>query len=274
MRSAKNPPRRLALASFAAAAIGAAAVTLLAIPRSGAAAGPANGPVVVELFTSQGCSSCPPADHLLTKLGDDPRFAGRVLPLSFHVDYWNYIGWQDPFSSPRWSARQNDYARAFRSSHIYTPQLVVNGRTECVGSEEGKVTSQIEAALGSAPAGEVKLTLAPQSAGPVKVEVDARIARAGARHGLDVLVALYQTGLETPVRAGENARRTLRNDYVVRRLEKAFTLPAAPGSQHAGEVTLPVDPAWNRGALGVVAFLQDPVTLEIQGAASQRLTAR
>ncbi len=267
MRHPQNLSRLAPLASLAALSL----VALLAAPRGGRAAAPANGPVVVELFTSQGCSSCPPADRLLTRLGEDPRFAGRVLPLSFHVDYWNYIGWQDPFSSARWSARQNEYAHAFRSDRIYTPQVVVNGRTECVGSEEGAVVSRISAALGQAPAGEVKLTVAPQGGGPVKVGVDARIARAGARHGLDVLVALYQTGLDTPVKAGENASRVLHNDYVVRRLEKAFTVPAAPGSERSGEVTLPVDPSWNRNALGVVAFLQDPVTREIEGAAAQKL---
>jgi len=252
------------------------ALALLAAPHGARAADPSNSlakaPVVVELFTSQGCSSCPPADRLLTRLGNDPRFAGRVIPLAFHVDYWNYIGWQDPFSSPRWSARQNEYAHAFRSSRIYTPQLVVNGSSECVGSEEREVVSRITAALAKPPAGEVKLTVGPQGSGPVKVAVAARVAGAGSRHGLDILVALYQTGLDTPVRAGENASRTLHNDYVVRRLEKAFTL--APGAERSGEVTLAVDPAWNRQALGVAAFLQDPVTLEIRGAAVQGLAAR
>jgi hypothetical protein len=274
----RTPRDLMPAAAWTLAAAALAAVVLLAAPGVRAAA-PANGPVVVELFTSQGCSSCPPADRLLSKLGADPRFAGKVLPLSFHVDYWNSIGWKDPFSSPRWSARQNDYARAFRSDRVYTPQLVVNGASECVGNEEGTVLARISAALAKAPAGEVRLTVAPPAAGsiatgPIKVGVDAQVDRAGSRHPLDVLVALYQIGLDTQVRAGENASRTLHNDYVVRRLEKAFTLPAATGSRHAGEVTLPVDPAWNRGALGVVAFLQDPVTLEIEGAAAQKLAAR
>jgi len=271
-------PRAIALIAAAAVLAAVALAVLVAAPSRVRAAAPANGPVVVELFTSQGCSSCPPADRLLSKLGSDPRFAGKVLPLSFHVDYWNYIGWQDPFSSPRWSARQNDYARAFRSDRIYTPQAVVNGTSECVGNDERAVLSRISAALEKAPAGEVRLTVAPAASdsihGPVAVGVDARIARPGARRALDVWVALYQTGLDTPVRAGENASRTLHNDYVVRRLEKAFTLPSAPGSQHAGEVKLAVDPSWNRSALGFGAFLQDPVTREIEGAAAQRLAAR
>src|SRR5947209_9082875 len=97
-------PRAVAVLAAAAVLAAVALAVLVAAPSRVRAAAPANGPVVVELFTSQGCSSCPPADRLLTRLGEDPRFAGKVLPLSFHVDYWNYIGWRDPFSSPRWSA--------------------------------------------------------------------------------------------------------------------------------------------------------------------------
>src|SRR5688572_22165851 len=92
-------------------------------------AGKAQAPVLVELFTSQGCSSCPPADKLLSALRSDPQMAGRVIPLAFHVDYWNRIGWEDPFSSAQWTGRQQRYARALgNGSRVYTPQLVVNGR--------------------------------------------------------------------------------------------------------------------------------------------------
>ena len=125
------------------------ALALIAIaPRSGAGEpGPSisgDRVAVVELFTSQGCSSCPPADRLLSKLARDPRYQGKVIPLSFHVDYWNSIGWTDPFSSNRWSERQRVYAgRVFHSNRIYTPQVVVNGRSECVGNSEGEVTGRI-----------------------------------------------------------------------------------------------------------------------------------
>jgi hypothetical protein len=102
-----------------------------------AAPAPEASPIIIELFTSQGCSSCPPADRLLKRLAGDPR----VIPLSFHVDYWNYIGWTDPFSSKRWSERQQGYARAFRSNRIYTPQLVVSGRTGASGSRRPSPSS-------------------------------------------------------------------------------------------------------------------------------------
>ena len=104
------------------------ALALIAIaPRSGAGepgpSVPSDRVAVVELFTSQGCSSCPPADRLLSKIARDPRYQGKVIPLSFHVDYWNSIGWTDPFSSNRWSDRQRVYAgRVFHSNRIYTPR--------------------------------------------------------------------------------------------------------------------------------------------------------
>jgi hypothetical protein len=241
-----------------------------AAPAGKAASG---SPVVVELFTSQGCSSCPPADRLLSKLEQNPRLAGKVIPLSFHVDYWNHIGWTDPFSSPRWSERQRAYGRAFRSNRIYTPQLVVNGSSECVGSNEGEVMRRIDQALDSDPAARVTLAVQPGAGDQLQVKVGVRLAPAlPARKGdLDLWVAVYETGLSTPVGAGENASRTLKNDYVVRRLEKAFTLPAAAGAQRSDEIALGLDKRWKRQNLGVVAFLQDSATLAIYGAAAQDL---
>jgi len=246
---------------------------LAVLSRSGSAAPQAatGGPVVLELFTSQGCSSCPPADKLLTRLSQDSALAGRVIPLSFHVDYWDYIGWQDPFDSPRWSERQREYARTFRSNRIYTPQLVVNGKTECVGSQEPVVRQQIASALAAPPAGKVTLDAAPDDAGDrLRVRVGAEM-QAAAGGNLDLWVAVWETGLETRVGAGENASKTLSNDYVVRRLEKAFTLPGKAGTRDSTEMVLGLDKRWKRENLGVAAFLQDPATRVIHGAASRRL---
>src|SRR5262245_57422918 len=214
------PHATLALAAVALAAVAAAPWGASTAPAPAAAAA---GPVVVELFTSQGCSSCPPADRLLTRLAEDPALAGKVLPLSFHVDYWNYIGWQDPFSSARWSDRQRRYARAFGSDRIYTPQLVVEGSSERVGSDEREARRRIARALAAPAAGRVALALAPAGEA-VKVGVQARLAGARAPRDLDLWVALWETGLSTPVGSGENAQRTLKNDYVVRRFEKDFAL--------------------------------------------------
>lgn len=253
---------------FAALAVPA---LLLSSAGSGQQGKASQAPVLVELFTSQGCSSCPPADRLLSTLRSDPAFGGRVIPLAFHVDYWNYIGWQDPFSSAQWTGRQQRYAQALgNGSRVYTPQLVVNGREDCVGSNAGDVRDRVGAALGTAPAGRVTVAATPGAA-EVKVRVEAAVAGKGLARDLDVLVALYEDGLVTPVGRGENASRTLRNDYVVRRLQKAFALPPAVGSRQVGEVTLPLERSWKRGNLGVVAFLQDPATLAVHGAAVQPL---
>lgn len=254
------------------------ALVLIALEPRGSAGqagkAPANGgTAIVELFTSQGCSSCPPADRLLTKLASDPRYQGRVIPLSFHVDYWNYIGWTDPYSSQRWSDRQRQYAaKTFRSNRIYTPQVVVNGRTECVGSQEREVVSRITDALEAEPAGRVSLALGERTPdGHLKLKVGAKLAKAAGNGNLDLWVAVYESELTTPVKSGENASRTLRNDRVVRRLEKAFSVPAAAGSEKATELTLGLDKRWKTKDLGVATFLQDPATLAIHGAAARDL---
>ena len=247
-------------------------VLAVAAPRgatSEAAAAAGERTAVVESFTSQGCSSCPPADRLLSKLAGNSKYQGRVIPLSFHVDYWNQIGWQDPFSSSRWSQRQQLYgSRIFHTNRIYTPQVVVNGRAECVGNQEGAVLGRIDEALSREPAGRVALALDPPTAdGHLKVKVSAKLTRAAGP--LDLWVAIYESGLATPVKAGENASRVLHNDRVVRRLEKAFTLPSTAGAEKSTELVLGLDKRWKTDALGVAAFLQDPATLEIQGAAAR-----
>lgn len=235
-------------------------------------AGPGGAPVaVVELFTSQGCSSCPPADRLLSKLADDSGSRGKVIPLSFHVDYWNSIGWQDPYSSARWSERQKLYAaRAFHTGRIYTPQVVVNGGSECVGSNEGDVWTRVRGALRETPPASVALEVDPITPeGQLKIRASAQMLRStpqGGKGDLDLWVAVYENGLSVEVKAGENASRVLRNDHVVRRFERAFTLPARAGAAHAGVIVLGIDKSWKAAGLGVAAFLQDPATLAIYGA--------
>lgn len=253
--------RRLALLAGVLVLTGASGASSPETPLAGA------HPVVVELFTSQGCSSCPPADRLLTKLGGEKM----VIPLAYHVDFWNYIGWTDPFSSHAWTERQTGYAKRFGLSQLSTPQAVVDGGTQVVGSDEPALRSAIAAAAAK-PAGNVELAVTP-SASNVRVDADVALPEALRGKKLDVMFAVFETGLVTPVGKGENGGRTLQNDYVVRLLVRAAKLaPGGPDKSRHGE-TLSLDKKWDRSRLGVVAFLQDPSTLEIRGAGVRALTA-
>lgn len=182
---------------------GLLAATALAVPPAIAA----ERPVVVELFTSQGCSSCPPADALLSTLADRPE----VLALAFHVDYWNRLGWTDPFSGPWATARQTAYAAQMGSSQIYTPQAVIDGRSDVVGSDRAAMESAIAAAR-SEPAVTVVLTT---SGSGLQVAVDPTAPT-------DAVLWLigFDDRHDTPVRRGENAGRTLVDRNVVRSLTR------------------------------------------------------
>ena len=101
------------------------------------------GKVVLELFTSQGCSSCPPAEAVLRKLSTDEHHASDIIPLAFHVDYWNDLGWEDPFSSPEWTDRQNEYRAVMGGATLYTPQIIIQGQREIIGSNESSIRKAI-----------------------------------------------------------------------------------------------------------------------------------
>jgi len=229
-----------------------------------AAAGPAR-PVLVELFTSQGCSSCPPADRALAELAAQPlaerRVIPNVIPLAFHVDYWNYIGWTDPFSSADWSARQRRYGTAFGGGRIYTPELVVAGAADCVGTDNSRLRKLVAAAAAEPESATIELVPAPRAGGKWPLTVRAQRQPQPGAPAAEVLVAIYENGLETPVGAGENARRKLHNDRVVRRLVRAATLPAGGGSAEQ-RLELALDPAWGKD-VGLVAFVQEPSTLRV-----------
>jgi hypothetical protein len=214
-------------------------------------------PVVVELFTSQGCSSCPPADQLVSELAHDDALRGRVIPLTFHVDYWDRLGWRDPFSSPEWSRRQYLYVRALRASSAYTPQVVVGGARQFVGSNRPALEETLVALSHRKPAGEVSVTTVRQGA---KATIHVNAKGSG-----DLLVAVFDSAAPTPVRAGENGGRTIPNDATVRRLVRAGTLT---GGVLDRMITLDLDPSWHEP--GVAVFLQDEQSLAIGAAAAAR----
>jgi len=224
-------------------------------------------PVVVELFTSQGCLSCPPADRLLARLGAEST---HIVALAFHVDYWNYIGWRDPFSSAAWSRRQEAYARRL-GLNPYTPQAVVAGRIDVLGSNERALRAAVAAAA-AAPAARLWITL-DDVATPGRVRIGVELPEPLRGRRLDLMLATYENGLATPVARGENGGRTLRNDYVVRSLARVarFEGRNAPATEVVGEIRREPGPAG--GISGLAVFLQDPETLEIVGAASAPLSA-
>jgi len=272
----------LAVAVVAVAAVGAGgtapAASAAAAPTAGAAAAAqpsaaadSDAPVVVELFTSQGCSSCPPADRLLTELVRDPEFSGRVLPLAYHVDYWNYIGWRDPFSSSHWSQRQRRYGKYLGHGRSYTPQLVVAGREDVVGSRGNQIRQMLRAALKTPAAATVAVEVGEESGGTLPVRATAHLDGTAGDGELELLVALWQDGLVTEVGRGENGGRTLKNDRVVRQLVRAAELPAGAGAEGGGSVSLDLEAGWPRRDLGVVAFLQDTGSGAILGAAGARV---
>lgn len=219
------------------------------------------GAVVLELFTSQGCSTCPPADALLSRLAREPRWQGRLVALALHVDYWNYVGWTDPFSSADWTHRQNAYSEKI-GAETYTPQAVINGRRICVGSVEADVRRLLDEAA-SQSTGRVTLNLRRDGS---KVAADIVAAPPPEHSGdLDVMLAVVESGLETQVKYGENAHRTLHDDFVVRRLERSFKLGDAERKETA---TVRLQRDWKAENAGVAVFLQDPRTRQIFGAAS------
>jgi hypothetical protein len=212
--------------------------------RTAAAPAPAGAPVLVELFTSEGCSSCPPADRLLARLAADQPVSGAlVVALSLHVDYWNRLGWEDPFSSARFTERQAAYATHFGSAgRVYTPQMVVDGRTELVGSDERAARRAIEETIREPKA---FIRVIPDGADAVRVTV------AGAPAGADVILAVVEDGLASDVTRGENAGKRLAHTAVARELVVAGRM--GPAGRFDAEVPVAPGP----GARRVLAFAQE-----------------
>jgi len=247
-------------------------------PGSSMARKPATGaqqsPVLLELFTSQGCSSCPPADVKFARLGQGVAkdIAGDVpvITLAYHVDYWNHLGWQDPFAKSAWTQRQRSYGQVLQQNSIYTPELVVQGRAHCVGSDSRSVASLIQSAPRHLPAPVIHATFERTSPSTLRVSVtvSAKKRAGNDQDRVDVLVALYENGLVTECKAGENRRKLLTNEYVVRSLETACTLPPPAGADAVvtGQVLLQLWQSFSPSTTGIVIFLQNPVSKEVFGA--------
>jgi hypothetical protein len=214
--------------------------------------------VLAELFTSEGCSSCPPADRLLESLiKEQPLTNVYVVALSEHVTYWDHQGWKDPFASPQYTTRQQWYGRAFNLDSIYTPQLVIDGAAEFVGSDERRIRKALtDAALKPKPPMTVE---AIWKDGEIAMKASGPGVEAGSAEGSDLWWALTEDNLVVDVKRGENASRTLRHSGVVRLLRSQEV--TKPVNQSA--IILPLKLTLPRENLRVVAFMQSKKTRKI-----------
>jgi hypothetical protein len=222
--------------------------------------------VVVELFTSEGCSSCPPADELLKQLSEQQPLDGvEVVGLEEHVDYWNHLGWTDPFSSSEFSQRQSDYARVFGNDGVYTPQMIVDGERELVGSRS---LSAREAIHKAASLRKFVISIEPAaSANPHEAVLQLRIENPNGvspRGGLELWAAVTEKNLQSDVKGGENSGEVLRHGPVVRSLEKLSVPTNAAGYQT--QIRLPLGPQWKPENLAAVVFLAEEGSQRIVGA--------
>jgi hypothetical protein len=225
-------------------------------------------PVVIELFTSEGCSSCPPADDVLTRLVSNQPVAGaQIIALGEHVDYWDHLGWRDAFSSATFSRRQTEYAdRVFRKGNIYTPQLVINGRQEVVGSDYGGAVAAISKAA-KTPA-RLRVTLNVDNAPNPTASISVATADGSPfKNASEVWLAVVENGLTTKVARGENGGRTLQHSAVVRTIRDLATFDAKSATW-TRNVPIMLAADWNRAKISLVVFAQDRSSREILGAAA------
>ena len=216
-------------------------------------------PVLVELFTSEGCSSCPSADAVLRDLeATQPIPGALVIALEEHVDYWNYIGWKDPFSSAAFTNRQKAYAASFGRGRIYTPMMVVDGAHEFVGSDSAAARDAI---LVSTQAKKAALELTVQG-GKVVIQVE---GLEGAEPA-EVRLAVAELGLISKVERGENEGRTLQHAAVARTLETVGAIAKGQKSARV-ESELRIAEAWKRPQLRIVAFVQGTKSNKVLAAA-------
>ncbi|KAG9452778.1 hypothetical protein H6P81_005682 [Aristolochia fimbriata] len=219
------------------------------------------GAVLVELFSSQGCKTSPEAELLLSRLGrGDFNLDVPIIALAFHVDYWDYIGWRDPFASSLWTVRQKAYVESLNLDTLFTPQIIVNGRTHCMGTDEESLLSAIHSATRFAlPT--MQATFQRPASNSLQVSLTGSLRTKIDSGGADVMVALYESGLMTDCDKGENKGRVLTNDYVVRRMEKLCSVKDISAKKTvSGAVNFELWEDFNPAKCGVVLIIQNGST--------------
>jgi hypothetical protein len=234
--------------------------------------GAPRSPVIVELFTSEGCSSCPPADQFLAKLeAEQPIQSAEVIALEEHVDYWNNLGWIDPFSSDSATIRQYAYAGAIGNGNAYTPQMVVDGREQFVGSRERQEWGVIEHAARRNKA-EVSVTAGEREGDGTQI-FQIRVGSlpdSATADKPEVWIAITETGLHSDVRRGENAGEDLHHAAIVHKLRKIGSANGLRETAFASEEKVRIDRGWKRENARVVIFVQEQKSKRILGAGSAR----
>ena len=219
----------------------------------------ADGFAVMELFTSQGCSSCPPADNLLGKYAAQNN--DKIIALAFHVDYWNRLGWTDSFSSEKYSNRQRDYSTTINNSSVYTPQLVINGTKEFVGSDNTKISSEIENALKQNPA--LSITINKTERTGNKLSINYSLDKT--YNNTTLQSALVQKQEFTNILKGENRGLKLTNYNVVR------DFISIPAKDKTAFIDLQIPAGYNEKDFSIVVFVQEDASGKIIGATKKSL---
>ena len=217
------------------------------------------GFAVMELFTSQGCSSCPPADNLLGRYAE--KNDDRIMLLSFHVDYWNRLGWTDSFSSSKYSRRQRDYAMIIENSSVYTPQLIINGQKEMVGSDESKVSNELANALKIIPYSNVLVKKISKENNLISISYE--VVKLYANTTLHA--ALIQKQVNTNILKGENRGLKLVNKNVVR------DFISTPLKTESGMVSLHLPQGYDEKDFAFVFFVQEDASGKIIAATKNNL---
>lgn len=210
---------------------------------------------LLELYTSEGCSSCPPADQWLSQLDTQSI---QVTPLAFHVDYWNYIGWQDRFSKAQYSDRQRKLAKVNGSTFVYTPQFVFNGR-DFKGGNSQRLRMAANSTHQQPAKVQLELKTIPQANGDIQLSAIASALNLSTAKRAEFYIALFENKLISKINAGENNGRELHHDYVVHQLLGGFSMQ----SQRPWQQSIRLPSAWQQRDAGAVMFVQDEVTGEV-----------
>lgn len=239
------------------------------LPAAAAECTATSGPqrvAVLELYTSEGCDSCPPADQWVSELPAKKLTAERVIPLAFHVDYWNQLGWTDPFSQGIFSARQRQHSKRRGASFVFTPQLLLNGQDYRRAILFDDIDGKIKTINQTKPQADIRLKLS-NSGTLLDGKIEVSVSEGADRRRAQVFLALYESNLVTAVKAGENKGRTLKHDFVVREL--VGPLPLDDRGSLTRELSFQLDPRWKPQNTHLAVFIQHPQS----GDVLQALTA-